>query len=169
MNFGGELELCVRGYTDASFQTHKDDFRSQSGYIFTLNRGAVSWKSSKQSTVADSTTEAEYIVAAEAAKEAVWIRNFISELGVVPNADSAISLYCDNDGAIIQAKEPRSHQKSKHVLRKFHLLREIISRGDVKVCEISMDDNVSNPLTKPLSQHKHEKHLAEIGIKLIVE
>ena len=66
---GGELE--VSGYTDASFQTDKDDFKSQSGYIFCLNNRAVSWKSSKKDTVADSTTEAEYIAASEAAKEAV--------------------------------------------------------------------------------------------------
>ena len=70
--FGGsEVYLAVRGYTDASFQTDLDDSHSQSGYVFTLNGGAVSWKSSKQDTVADSTTEAEYIAASEAAKEGV--------------------------------------------------------------------------------------------------
>ena len=70
--YGGlEEELVVNGYTDASFQSDKDDFRSQSGYIFCLNGGAVSWKSSKQSTVADSTTESEYIAASDAVKETV--------------------------------------------------------------------------------------------------
>ena len=67
---------------------------------FILNGGAVSWKSSKQETVADSTTEAEYIAASEAAKEGIWIRNFIAELGVVPSASSPMDLYCDNNGAI---------------------------------------------------------------------
>ena len=66
--------MVVIGYTDASFQTDKDDFRSQSGYVFCLNDGAVSWESSKQDTVANSTTEAEYITASSAAKEAVWIK-----------------------------------------------------------------------------------------------
>ena len=115
--YGGEEELSVNGYTDASFQTDKDDSRSQSGYIFRLNGGAACWKSSKQSTVADSITEAEYIAASEAAKEAVWIRKLIIELGVIPNAESPVDLYCDNNGAIAQAKEPRSHHKSKHILR----------------------------------------------------
>ena len=64
----GDGELEVTGYTDASFQTDKDDSKSQSGYIFCLNNGAVSWKSSKQETVADSTTEAEYIAAAKQQK-----------------------------------------------------------------------------------------------------
>ena len=67
--YGGEEELVVTGYTDASFQTDKDDSKSQSGYVFTINGGVVSWKSSKQETMADSTTEAEYIAASEAAKK----------------------------------------------------------------------------------------------------
>jgi hypothetical protein len=69
--YGGETELVVRGYTDASFQTDRDDLRSQSGFVFTLNGGAVNWRSSKQDTTADSTTEAEYIAVSEAAKEGV--------------------------------------------------------------------------------------------------
>ena len=165
--YGGEEELVVNGYTDASFQTDKDDFRSQSGFVFCLNGGAVSWKSSKQETVADSTTEAEYIVASEAAKEAVWIIKFVSELGVVPSASSPMDLYCDNSGAIAQAKEPRSHQKSKHILRHYHLIREIIDRGDVKICKVHTDLNIADPLTKPLSQQKHEAHMSSMGIRYL--
>ncbi|KAG8493075.1 hypothetical protein CXB51_010384 [Gossypium anomalum] len=88
----GEEELSVKGYTDASFQVDKDDSRSQPGFVFCLNGGAVSWKSSKQSTVADSTTEAEYIAASEATKEGAWIKKFITELGVVPSISDAIEL-----------------------------------------------------------------------------
>ncbi len=106
----GDLELKVSRYTDASFQTVKDDYKSQSGYIFLLNRDAVSWKSSKQSTIVDSTIEAEYIAASKAAKEAVWMRKFIAELEVVPSIIDPITVYYDNNGAITQAKEPRSHQ-----------------------------------------------------------
>ncbi|KAK8613067.1 hypothetical protein V6N13_104389 [Hibiscus sabdariffa] len=109
-----------------NFQTDKDDSRSQSGFVFCLNGGAVSWKSSKQDTIADSTTEAEYIVASEAANEAVWIKKFITGLWVIPSISDAVDLYCDNNGAIAQAKDPRSHQRSKHNLRHFHLIREII-------------------------------------------
>ena len=143
--------LVVKGYTDASFQTDKDDSRLQSGYMFCLNGGAVSWKSSKQETVADSTTEAEYIAASDAAKEVVWIKKFITELGVVPSIADLVDLYCDNNGAIAQAKEPRSHQRSKHILRRFHLIREIIDRGDVKICRVPTNDNIADSLTKPLA------------------
>ena len=76
----------------------------------------MSWKSSKQSTIANSTMELEYIAASDAAKEAVWVRKFISELGVVSTISDPITLYCDNSGAIAQAKEPRSHQRTKHML-----------------------------------------------------
>ncbi|KAK8562191.1 hypothetical protein V6N12_049238 [Hibiscus sabdariffa] len=69
--YGGEEERRIKGYIDASFQTDKDDSRSQSGFVLCLNGGAVSWKSSKQDKVVDSTTEAEYISASEVAKEAV--------------------------------------------------------------------------------------------------
>ncbi|XP_057996503.1 secreted RxLR effector protein 161-like [Hevea brasiliensis] len=102
----GDAELVVQGYSDASFQSNKDDSKSQSSYIFILNGGAVSWKSSKQETTVDSTTEVEYISASEAAKEVVWIKKFITELGVVPSIVDPVTLYCDNNGAIAQAKEP---------------------------------------------------------------
>ena len=125
--------LVVKGYNDASFQTNRDDSRSQLGYVFCLNGGVVSWKSSKQDIVANSTTEAEYIAASDAAKEAVWIKKFITELGAVPSITNPIDLYCDNNGAIAQAKEPRSHKRSKHILRRFHIIQEIIDRGDVKI------------------------------------
>jgi len=163
--YGGETELVVKGYTDASFQSDPDDSRSQSGYVFILNGGAVSWKSSKQETTADSTTEAEYIAASEAAKEGCWIRKFVSELGVVPSAEGPIELYCDNNGAIAQAKEPRSHQRSKHVLRRYHLIREIVERGDIKVCRVDTEANTADPLTKPLGQAKHMLHASSMGIR----
>ncbi|KAJ9542958.1 hypothetical protein OSB04_029464 [Centaurea solstitialis] len=103
--FGGsEDEISVIGYSDANFQTDKDDFRSQSGYVFTLNGGAISWKSSKQDTVADSSTETKYIAASDAAKEAVWLRNFLSDLKVVASVSRPIDIFCDNSGAVAQAK-----------------------------------------------------------------
>ncbi|KAJ9545177.1 hypothetical protein OSB04_024884 [Centaurea solstitialis] len=166
--FGGsEDEISVNGYSDASFQTDRDDFRSQSGYVFTLNGGAISWKSSKQDTIADSTTEAEYIAASDAGKEAVWLRNFLSDLRVVSSISRPIDIFYDNSGAVAQAKEPREHHKSRHVLRKYHLIREIIGRGDVRICKIPTEDNVADPLTKPLARVKHEAHASSIGMQYL--
>ena len=91
--------------------------------MFTLNGGAVSWKSSKQDTTTNSTTEEKYIMTFEAYKEAIWIRKFISKLGVVSRIVDLVPLYCDNNGAIEKAKDPWSHQRSKQVLRRYHQIR----------------------------------------------
>ncbi|KAK8600549.1 hypothetical protein V6N12_050402 [Hibiscus sabdariffa] len=124
----------------------------------------MSWKSSKKDTVVDSTPEAEYIAASEAAKEAVWINKFISELGVVPSILNAIELRCDNNGAIAQEKEPRSYQRSKNILIRFHLIQEIIDQGDVEICKVHTDDNIADPLTKPLAQQKNDRVTESLSI-----
>ena len=94
--YGGDKELVVNGYIDASFDTDPDDSKSQTGYVFILNGGAVSWLSSKKSVMAGSTCEAEYIAASEAANEGVWMKEFISDLGVIPSASGPMKIFCDN-------------------------------------------------------------------------
>ena len=74
LGYGGDKKFVVKGYVDASFDTDPDDYKSQTGYVFILNSGAVSWCSSKQSVVEASTCEAEYIAALEAANEGVWMK-----------------------------------------------------------------------------------------------
>ncbi|KAJ9544646.1 hypothetical protein OSB04_024353 [Centaurea solstitialis] len=150
-------------------QVSEKNERHVLGYVFTLNGGAISWKSSKQDTIADSTTEAEYIAASDAAKEAVWLRNFLSDLRVVASISRPIDIFCDNSGAVAQAKEPREHHKSRHVLIKYHLIREIIGRGDVRICKIPKEENVADPLTKPLARVKHEAHANSIGMQYLDE
>jgi len=76
-------------------------------------------------------------------------------------------LLCDNNGAIAQAIEPRSHQKSKHIHRCYHLIQEIIERGDVKICKLPTLDNVVDPLTKALAQQKHDGHTRPMGIRFM--
>ena len=68
--------------------------------MFCLNGGVISWKSSKQDTVVDSTTEAEYIAASKVAKEVVWIKKLIIGLGVDPSISNPVDLFCDNNGAL---------------------------------------------------------------------
>ncbi|GAA0148364.1 transmembrane signal receptor [Lithospermum erythrorhizon] len=167
--YGGKDELLVEGYTDANFQIDKDDSKPQSGYVFCLNDGAVSWCSSKQGTVAGSTTEVEYIAASKVAKEVCWIKKFISELGVVPSIENPVQLLYDNTGAIAQAKEPITHHRSKNVLRKYHLIRDIAERGHVSVCKVDTEDNLADPLTKPLTQVKYDKHMHNVGLKIVCE
>jgi hypothetical protein len=113
----------------------------------------------------ESTTEAEDIVTSEAAKEGIWIKKFMIELGVVPSVQGPMEIYYDNNGAIAQAKEPRSHQKNKHILRKYHLILEYVDEGEIKLCKIHTDLNVADLLTKPLSLAKHVQHREAIGVR----
>ena len=124
--YGGDKELIVNGYVDASFDTDPDDSKSQTGYVFLLNDGVVSWCSSKQSIVAGSTCEAKFIAASEAANEGVWMKEFISDRGVIPSASGPMKIVCDNTGAIVLAKESRFHKKTKHI-------RDLVKEGDIEI------------------------------------
>ena len=93
------------------------------------------------------------------------LRKFISELGVVPSIVDPVPLYCDNNGAIAKAKEPRSHPRSKHILKRYHLIREIIDRLDVIIEKVPTDQNIDDPLIKPLPQKKFDSHVLTYGIR----
>ncbi|RVX02180.1 Retrovirus-related Pol polyprotein from transposon TNT 1-94 [Vitis vinifera] len=156
--------LCTR--PDICFAVGMDSRKSTSGNVFVLGGGAISWRSIKQTCVADSTMEAEYVAASEAAKEAVWLRNFLLDLGVVPSVQSPITLYCDNSGAVANSKEPQSHKRAKHIERKYHLIRDIVQRGDVVVMKIASENNLADPFTKSLSSTTFERHVEGMGVKV---
>ncbi|KAL0455214.1 UNVERIFIED_CONTAM: Retrovirus-related Pol polyprotein from transposon RE2 [Sesamum latifolium] len=76
-----------------------------------------------------------------------------------------VVIFCDNNGAIAQAKEPRSHYRSKHILRCYHLLGEMVSRGDCRMDRVSSAENTADPLTKPISLVAHTQHLDKMGLR----
>ena len=115
-------DLIPIGYTDSDFQLDLDFRKSTSGCVFTFGGGAISQRSVKQSCIADSTMEAEYVTACEAAKEFVWLKKFISDLGVVRIEQVPITLFCENNRAVAQSKDPRNHKKGKHIERKYHII-----------------------------------------------
>nr|GEU75578.1 hypothetical protein [Tanacetum cinerariifolium] len=122
-----EAELKVPCYADASFQTDKDDTKSQTGYVLVLNGGAVDWKITKQSTTAMSSTEAEYIAVVEASMEAIWMRKFINTLGnVMPLNKRPIEMLCDNDPAIVVTNDPGILKGARHFQRKYHYILKVI-------------------------------------------
>ena len=95
--------------------------------FFILNSEAVCWKSFKQHTIADSICEVEYIAASDAVKEAVWLQKFIDKLEVASSVDGPILLYCDSTGVITQVKEQKFHQRTRHILRRYHLIWKIVN------------------------------------------
>ncbi|GJU70088.1 retrotransposon protein, putative, ty1-copia subclass [Tanacetum coccineum] len=164
--YGGDstTKLRVTCYTDASWETDQDNLRSQTGFIFMMNGGAVDWKCSKQSTTTMSSMEAKYIDVVEAAIKAIWIRKFIYGLGVVPSIDKPMDMYCDNTSAITIADEPGVQKGAKHFQRKYHFIREVIQKGNIRILKVHTDNNLVDPLTKPLPCTKHVKHARSIGL-----
>nr|GEW17269.1 hypothetical protein [Tanacetum cinerariifolium] len=135
-----------------------------SGYVFVLNGGAVGWKSAKQSIFATSSAEAEYIAAFDASKEVVWVRKFISGLGVVPTIEEPISMYCDNTGEIAIANESGITKGARHFRAKVHYRREVIEYGDIKLEKAHTHDNLADPFAKALTFSKHSEHTRNIGM-----
>ncbi|GKD75010.1 hypothetical protein Tco_1333292, partial [Tanacetum coccineum] len=157
-------ELRVSCYTDAGYLTDANDLKSQTRYVFVLNGGAIDWKSTKKSIFATSSAKAEYNAAYDASKEAVWVRKFISRLGVVPTIEEPINMYCDNNGAITIANESRITKGARHFCAKVHYLRKVIEYGDIKLEKVHTDNNLAYPFTKALAFLKHSEHTRNIGM-----
>ncbi|CAN6445582.1 unnamed protein product [Victoria cruziana] len=105
----------IEGYTDADWGGDPDERKSTSAYVFLLNKGAISWCSKKQTCVALSTMEAEFVAGSIAVQEGVWLRRIVKHLGVLPHAKDPIIIYCDNQAAITYVKDPKFHSKTKHI------------------------------------------------------
>nr|GEZ58555.1 putative retrotransposon Ty1-copia subclass protein [Tanacetum cinerariifolium] len=140
--------------------------RSIYGYVFILNGGAVDWKSSKQSTTAMPATKAEYIAASEAMIKAVWIRKFISGLGIVPTINEPIKIFCDNSAVLHFANEPGVQRGVRHYHRRYHYVRECIALGKIRFLKVHTDDNRADPFTKVLPNGKLTQHARSMGLRL---
>ncbi|XP_030923158.1 secreted RxLR effector protein 161-like [Quercus lobata] len=160
-------DLIPIGYIDSDFQLNLDFRKSTLGCVFTLGGGAISWSSVKKSCIVNSTMEAEYVVACEVAKEAVWLKKFLSDLGVLRMEQVPITLFCDNSGAVSHSKDLRNHKKGKHIERKYHIIRDIVAKGDVVVAKIDSANNLADPFTKTLPQRTFESHLEGMGVRLV--
>uniref|UniRef100_A0A2N9F5E5 CCHC-type domain-containing protein n=1 Tax=Fagus sylvatica TaxID=28930 RepID=A0A2N9F5E5_FAGSY len=126
----------VVGYVDADYAGEVDDRRSTTGYVFTLSGGPICWKSTLQSIVAMSTTEAEYMAVAEAAKEALWLKGLVKELGL---NQGGVQMHCDSQSAIYLAKES----------------------GDIVLEKVHTSENAADMLMKPVTTAKF-KHCLDL-------
>ncbi len=158
---GADISLC--GYTDADWAGDQDSARSTAGYVFTLNRGAINWRSNKQKSVAKSTTESEYMASSDAAQEAVWARFLLPELGEY--LDGLTVIKGDNQGAIALAKNPIDYRRTRHINVSYYFVRELITNGTLKFDYIPTDQMVADGLTKLLTPAKFANFVAIIGLK----
>ncbi|WMV30664.1 hypothetical protein MTR67_024049 [Solanum verrucosum] len=127
--FGGDLNLI--GYSDSDWARSIDARKSTSGYAFLFGSSICSWLSKKQSVVAQSTAEAEYVSAAKATSQAIWLRRIFEDIG--EKQKKGIVLYFDNKSTIAIAKNPVNHERSKHISIKYHLIREPQEKGEIRL------------------------------------
>jgi len=141
IQYGGADELV--GYHDADYAADVDTRRSTTGAVFLLNERAVSWTSKLQKTIATSTTEAEYVAAAVAAKEAIWLQRLLGELGC---GQASVKMHCDSQGAVAMMRNPVSSARTKHIDVAHHFVREMVDSGKLKVVNVTSTDMTADAL-----------------------
>ena len=153
-------QLCI-GYVDSDYAGDLDKRRSTTGYVFTLTRAPVCWRCTLQSTVALSTTEAEYMAVTEAVKEAIWLRGLLEELGI---SQRSVTIHCDSMSAIYLAKNQVFHARTKHIDVRYHFVRDVLEDGDVEIVKVHTKDNPADMLTKvvPSNKFDHCRNLLNI-------
>ena len=153
------------GYSDADWAGDVDDRHSTSGNVFLLAKGAVSWLSKKQATVALSTAEAEYVALSAATQEAIWLRRLLTDVG--ESLEDPVVINEDNQGAIAMAKNPVGHARTKHIDIRYHFVREGVQNGAIILKYVATDEMIADILTKPLPKHPFEKLVMELGMKTV--
>ena len=163
LTLGGHKPIRLLGLTDSDWANCLDMRRSIGGYGFTLGSGLISWTARKQEMVATSSCKAEYTAAFEAAKETIWLRNLLINIGFPQNSPTTI--LCDNNAAINLSEDPSLHQHVKHIDIKYHFLREHINMGEITLKYINTNNNLANIFTKAI-EHQHFSQLRKLlGLK----
>lgn len=158
--YGGEKRGLV-GYVDADGAS-QDHRRAITGYAFLIDGAAVSWSSKKQELVTLSTTEAEYVAATHAAKEALWMRRLIGE--VFRPLSEPTPLFSDSKSAIALAQDGHYHARTKHIDIRYHFIRYIIEAGSLKLIYCPTDEMTADTLTKALPSAKAKHFAAALGL-----
>ena len=153
------------GYSDADWANDPDDRHSITGNLFLMSGAAVSWLSKKQTVVALSTSEAEYIALSTATQEVVWIRRLLCDLGAF--LDVPTMLLEDNQGAIAIAHNPVDHARTKHIDIRYHFVREAVQKRLVELKYCSSREMVADILTKPLSKEQFERLREAMGMDVM--
>ena len=117
------------GYTDTSWACDPDDYSSTSGYVFKLGDTTISWNSKKQSTIASSSTEAEYMAMSHCTKQALWLHYLLTDIGHFDNPAPTTRIFTDNTGAIALAKKPRFHSCTQHIGAQYHSAHKQVKKG----------------------------------------
>jgi hypothetical protein len=163
LTYKGHLQT-LKGFTDADWGGCRDTRRSTAGYLFNIGSGAISWQSKRQSIVALSTCEAEFIGQTQATKEAIWLRRLLSELNM--RHGTAATIICgDNQGAIALSSNPQYHSRTKHMDIQHKWQGEVQSAEMVELKYIPIMKQIADGLTKPLARDRFEWFRKGLGIE----
>ncbi|EKD14770.1 retrotransposon protein, putative, unclassified [Drepanopeziza brunnea f. sp. 'multigermtubi' MB_m1] len=160
-NKASALEITC-GYCDADYAGDIGTAKSTSGFNFYISSSLFSWKSKLQSIIAQSTTEAEYMAINSAAKEAVYIKQFLTELGYY--MQDKFPLYTDNNGALLLAKNPVFHERTKHIAVKYHYIRDLINKGIIDLVYIRTLNQKADGFTKALDKLKFNEFVKQLQL-----
>ena len=155
--------FVLHGFADADWAGCSESRKSTSGEVFKIGNCTVSWRSKKQSVVALSSCEAEYISLCSAAQETVWLRNLLADVGF--EQTQATTIREDNQGAMCLARNPKDHTRTKHIDVKFHYTRETIENNILKLVYCPTGEMVADTLTKGLPKSGFEKFRSEMGVQ----
>ena len=152
------------GFVDSDWGSDKRDRKSYTGYVFKLSGGVISWKSTKQRTVALSSTEAEYMAICEASKEAIYLKNLLFELVGI---SKPVLLYNDNQSAHKLCNNPLFHDRTKHIDIKYHFVRNAVLDKIIDVKYLCSDSMIADILTKILGATKFCKFVLSLGLQKV--
>jgi hypothetical protein len=158
-------EPGITAYSDADMAGDVDGRRSTSGVLVFLGASPIAWQSLKQKMVALSTCEAEYVAAATAACQVVWLRWLLGELTGVEACLPALKV--DNQPAIALAKNPVLHDRSKHIDVKFHFIRDCVDGGQLVIEFVDSGRQLADILTKPLGRLRFQELRGLIGMVVV--
>eukprot|EP00253_Pinus_taeda_P036152 PITA_36152 len=160
-----EASPILVGFTSSDWAGDPDDRKSTVGYVFTLGSRPITWACKKQVAISLSSAKAEYRGAVEASKEALWLRQILSEFGFQQQHPTT---RCDNHSAIQLCKDPVQHQRSKHIDLHMHFIRKLIHDHVLEVQYCSTDDQVADIFTKSLTEAKFTKLRYMLGVQEVV-
>lgn len=156
------LKKSFFGCCDSDWASDQDDRRSITGIVFMLANGAISWQSKKQSTVALSSVEAEYMASTVAAKEALWWDYILT--GLNQKIPKPISIRSDSQGSIALSKNSIAHSRTKHIALRHHFVREQVENGTIIMDYVPTEDMPADILTKPMSKERHLHLIKLLGM-----
>jgi hypothetical protein len=158
---GTDHSLQLTFFADADWANDSSTRKSRSGYLFTLGRGPISYKSKQQTGVAQSTCEAEYYSAADTTKEGLHLRQLMGEIFNAPITKTT-TIWEDTLSAIAYSQIALVNEKTKHIGLKWHFLKDRVEQGTIKLRYLPSSHKVADMFTKPLPGPALTRHRSEI-------